>query len=343
MSLRPSALPKLAQCACYESKANAGPAAERGTSLDAAFRAQMQSEPVPDDLLYTPIDADLENVAWAVTILRTLASGERVLTREDDCRVKMLGMEGTADAIVPTKLVHADLKTGQKRNYREQMAAYALGLMEQHFASEWTAHLLFCDQREVVTLHFNYEEARSLVRGVVARYEDPQKQPTVCDYCNWCAKADTCPARLAIVSNALAATQPEFNHDVVLADNEKLGCFLTSCAMLDGFREKAEALAKQRLKAGETIPGWKLLSRRGPEFVQHDEVARHVTDMGVGPVIAAYGNLSAKKFRELWEQKMPSSRAFPEAAVKQGTASVSLRAVPLNPTNAVNPMSPTQV
>jgi hypothetical protein len=340
MSLRPSALPKLAQCACYESKPDAGPAAARGSALDAVFRAQMQNEPAQTDMFYAPTEADLEAVAWAVTLLRTLAGGDPVFTREEDCRVKMLHMEGTADAIIPARLAHADLKTGQKRNYREQMAAYALGLMEKHFASEWTAHLLFCDQREVVTLRFTFEEARSLVRQVVARYEDPQKQPTVCDYCSWCVKADTCPARLAIVSTALAATKPDFELELVLSDNEKLGRFLTACSLLDDFREKAETLAKQRLKAGETIPGWKLVTRRGPEFVQHDEVARHITDLGFGPVLAAYGNLSAKKFRDVWEQK--SNRPFPEEIIKHGTASLSLRATSTASATVSSP-SPTHV
>jgi hypothetical protein len=325
MSLRPSNLPKLAQCACFESKFEAGPAAERGTSLDAAFRALVQGEPVPDVLLYTPIDADLEAVGWAVTMLRTLAGGEPVLVREADCRVQLLGMSGTADAIIPSKLAHADLKTGQKRNYREQMAAYALGLMEQHFASEWTAHLLFCDQREVQTLRFTYDEAHALVQQIIARYEDPTKQPSVCDYCNWCAKEESCPARLALASTALAASEPPFNFEQVLADNDKLGRFLSACSTLDSYREKAEETAKERLQAGTEIPGWKLSTRRGPEFVQSVDVGRYISDLGFAHVLAAYGNLSAKKFREVWELKMPD-RAFPEELIKHGRATASLRA-----------------
>ena len=39
MSLRPSNLPKLAVCPCYESSPVAGPAAARGTLLDEAFLA----------------------------------------------------------------------------------------------------------------------------------------------------------------------------------------------------------------------------------------------------------------------------------------------------------------
>ena len=40
-TLRPSNLPKLAVCPCYESNPVAGPAAERGTLLDNAFRAEL--------------------------------------------------------------------------------------------------------------------------------------------------------------------------------------------------------------------------------------------------------------------------------------------------------------
>ena len=329
MSLRPSSLPKLAQCPCFESKPDAGPAAARGSALDAVFRARVLNESVPAELIHPPSDEDLAAVEWAVTMLRTLAGGEPVLVREAECRVAVPGFDhvGTADAIIPSKLAHADLKTGLKRNYREQMAAYALGLMEQHFASEWTAHLLFCDQREVVTLRFTFAEALRIVEEVVTAYRRENKQPAVCDYCSWCAKADTCSARLALASTALATTEPAFNFELVLADNERLGRFLTACSLLDDFRGKAEDAAKQRLQSGAAIPGWKLITRRGAEFVQHDEVARHITDLGFGPVLAAYGNLSAKKFRELWEQK--SSRPFPEHIIKHGGSSVSLRAAAL--------------
>ena len=59
----------------------------------------------------------------------------------------------------------ADLKTGQLRNYREQMAAYALGFMEATFRTEWTSHLLFCDQRQLITHRFTYDEAKALVEA----------------------------------------------------------------------------------------------------------------------------------------------------------------------------------
>ena len=326
MSLRPSNLPKLAECPCYESNPNPGPAAERGSALDSIFRSRIAGTPDQADMFYQPTDADIAAVDWAVTTLQALAGGNEVITRERDCRVEIPGFKspGTADALIPDKLAHADLKTGQKRNYREQMTAYALGLMEQHFASEWTAHLLFCDQKELVSETYTFEEAKRIVADVVSRFQDPAKRPALCEYCDWCAKEQTCEARLAVADKALAVSQPGFDFATVLADNGKLGRFLTACSILDNFREQAEAAAKERLQSGAEIPGWKLVTRRGPEFVDHITVGHHITDLGFGAVLAAYGSLGAKKFREIWAEKQPSKQ-FPEEFVKHGKASLSLR------------------
>lgn len=326
MNLRPSNFPKLAECACYEADPNPGPAAERGSAIDALFRSRIAGTPDQAEMFYQPTDDDLAAVDWAVVTVRALAGGGEIITREADCKVAVPGCEnpGTADALILEKCAHADLKTGQKRNYREQMAAYALGLMEEHFASEWTAHLLFCDQKEVVTHRFTFEEAQRIVSEVVAKYHDPAKRPKPCDYCGWCAKHHNCPALLAITSNALAVASGGFDFEAVLADNEKLGRFLTACAVLDDFRERAETTAKERLQAGADVPGWKLSTRRGPEFVDHVTVGTYLSDLGHQAVLAAYGNLGAKKFREIWEAKRPSV-PFPQETVKHGKASISLR------------------
>ena len=326
MSLRPSNLPKLAECACYESDPKPGPAAERGSALDAVFRSRLAGAPDQVEMFYHPTEHDLVAVDWAVTTLRALAGGSEVITREADCRIQVPGIDagGTADALILEKCAHADLKTGQPRNYREQMAAYALGLMEQHFASEWTAYVLFCDQKEVVTQRFTFDEARRIVNKIAAKYRDPAKRPTPCDYCGWCAKEQTCEARLALAGNAVAVAEPGFDFELIVADNAKLGRFLSACSVLDDYREKAEAAAKERIQAGADVPGWKIGSRRGPEFVDHVTVGLYLSNLGHQTVLAAYGSLSAKKFREIWEEKRPGV-PFPEEAVKHGKASISLR------------------
>jgi hypothetical protein len=248
-----------------------------------------------------------------------------VLAREDDCRTRMLGLSGTADAIVPTRLIHFDLKTGARRNYREQMAAYALGLMEAHFASEWTCHLLFCDLREVETLKFTYDEAHDLVEAVIQAFHDPGKQPMPCEYCGWCAKADTCHARRAIVAQTLPAADPGFDFDAVVSDPDRLGQVLAACAVLEDFRDRARKIASERLKTGGAVPGWRLVTRRGAEFVDCQTIGHHIGAMGFGPVLAAYGNLSAAKFRDLWAKRMPADKPFPEEAVKHAAATTYLK------------------
>lgn len=322
--LRPSNLPKLAICACFEPNPIAGDAAARGTMLDGVFRRRVHGDKSDDTAL---LKDDLDAVDWAVNTLRAVAGTSEIITAEDRCKIECLGLTGTADAWLPELGASADLKTGQLRNYREQMAAYALGFMEATFRTEWTAHLLFCDQRQLVTHRFTYDEAKALVNEVIARFHDFGKEPTVCEYCSWCAKAESCPARLKLASEALVPAETGFNFELVLADNEKLGAFLTACTVLEEFRERAEEAAKNRLVAGETIPGWKLSSRKGSEFIYHDAVGRYIDRLGFGAVLGAYGNLSATKFRELWAAKMPVDAPFPEDLIQRGAGSVSLRRV----------------
>jgi hypothetical protein len=311
-SLRPSNLPKLAVCPCYEGSATAGPAAERGSLLDAAFRAELTGSALLRDKLSSE---EQSAISWSVSVVRAIAGRNRILAREEDCRTRMLGLEGTADAVVPARLTHFDLKTGLRRNYREQMAAYSLGLMEAHFADSWTAHLLYCDLREIESLPFTHAEAREIVEAVIVHVENPHREPVPCEYCAWCAKADTCPARRPLAADGLRAAQIPFDFEAVVTDPAELGRFLAACAVVEEFNERARAIAVERLKSGGELPGWKLVTRQGSEFVDAVTVGHHIQAMGFGPVLAAYGTISARKFRELWSERM-GGKPFPEEAVK---------------------------
>jgi hypothetical protein len=318
-ALRPSNFPKLAVCPCYEGKESAGPAAQRGTLMDSVFRAELLGLDEHRELSEKLTADENAAVSWAVSMVRAMAGRERVLAREDDCRVRMLGLSGTADAIVPGRLMHFDLKTGVRRNYREQMAAYALGLMGAQFAASWSCHLLFCDLREVETIRFTYEEAHEVVDRIVKAVYDPAKEPVPCEYCSWCAKADICPARQALVAKAMPVADAGFDFEAVMADPAKLGGFLAACAVVEDFRERARKAAVERIKSGGSVPGWKLVTRKGSEFVDCQTVGHHIGAMGFGAVLSAYGNLSASKFRDLWSQRMPADQPFPEEAVKHAS------------------------
>ena len=307
--IRHSALPKLAQCPCYESNPVAGPAAERGSRMDAAFRALLQGKPVEVALT----TEELEAVAWAVSTARTLADGAPIEADEDKLKVRTPGMEheGTEDARTETKATSYDLKSGSMRSYYEQAAAYCLGNMDRAYALEWTMHLLFCDQREVVEYHFTYETASQVVGDVLASATDPNRKPTVCEYCSWCKKADTCVARTAPVVETLAVVEtPSVSLEAlkaeIVSDPARLGRFLQAAAVFKDFHEEVKTAAKVDMEAGLSVPGWKLQKQKGNEYFDRLSIVRAAISgkSGLDDLVAnCGGSMSGKKFRE-WCAKM---------------------------------------
>ena len=307
--IRHSALPKLAQCPCYESNPVAGPAAERGSRMDAAFRALLQGKPVEVALT----TEELEAVAWAVSTARTLADGAPIEADEDKLKVRTPGMEheGTEDARTENKATSYDLKSGSLRSYYEQAAAYCLGNMDRAYALEWTMHLLFCDQREVVEYHFTYETASQVVGDVLASATDPNRKPTVCEYCSWCKKADTCVARTAPVVETLAVVEtPSVSLEAlkaqIVSDPARLGRFLQAAAVFKDFHEEVKTAAKVDMEAGLSVPEWKLQKQKGNEYFDRLSIVRAAISgkSGLDDLVAnCGGSMSGKKFRE-WCAKM---------------------------------------
>ena len=325
--MRHSSLPKLAECPCYENKpGEAGPAAARGTRLDGAFRARLAGGVMPAEVA----GEDAAAVEWAVTVVEELAGGSRVWSAEEDCKVTTPGMEhvGTADVVVPQRLLVVDLKSGKVRNYREQVAAYAFGLMEEHFAGRWTCVLLFCDVRQVEVHEFTYEEAQALVEGLLRAVADPAKKPALCDYCNWCAHSTSCEARvkaveesleMAAIVKPLTEDQREWVLESLLEDREGTARFLAQAKVFDAFRERVEERVKELLAADPgAVPGWKLRAGGTGEVVFADDLARLVEAGTISwdGVLGALGNMSGKKFRELWSREMATGEMPP--VIRQG-------------------------
>ena len=307
-AIRHSALPKLAQCACYESNPVAGPAAERGTRLDAAFRAMLMAQPVAVELS----SDELESVAWAVAKVRELADGAPVEADEAKLKVVTPGMThvGTEDARAAVRLKSFDLKSGSLRSYLEQAAAYSLGNMERDFAQEWTTYMVFCDQREVVEYHFTYEQAEEIVGGVLAAVNDPAKVPTPCEYCNWCKKADKCVARTTPVTETLAVVESPVSLEAMkselVANPERLGKFLQAAAMFEDFVDEVKTAAKEQMATGVVVPGWKLQEEAGREHFDRIAIVRAAIagKSGLDDLVANLGGkMTGSKFRE-WCAKM---------------------------------------
>jgi hypothetical protein len=255
--------------------------------MDEAFRFLLQGDHTK--LMAIENEDDRDSVVWAVNQVKQRAEGSTIISDEALLKVKTPGIEhiGTEDSRVPDKRMSLDLKSGQIRDYYLQMAAYAYGNMESEFAPDWTCHLLFCDQRRVVTHVFTYEQAKSLVEGVLAEVANPNKKPTPFESCGWCAAKETCPAlgkaaseTLEIVDSDLTANLAQLK--TYLADcPETLGAFLSKAAIFnDELVDWAKELVRGKLANNEEIPGYKLQKVKGTDYIDPTEIAKSFTVCG---------------------------------------------------------------
>lgn len=330
ITVRPSALPKLAVCRCFESKPATSPEAARGTKLDAIIRAAWNGEPIDADL---PSE-DAEAVAWALEALRALHLGgskSEVFTAEDQLRavVPVQGVDaGTMDACCPSQAWLADFKTGQERNYMEQMAAYALACMEAYWAEEWTAHLLFVDQKKVTTHHFTRQEAADIVRSVV----NAPVMPTCCEYCGWCAAQESCPAIQQAAADVTAPELPACTPaavsggelppvlDALVENEEKAHEFLGKLKIVNDWAD----LLKDRIKNRLELQNSDYFSRvvtAGRRVVSPADLATLMPAEQVLPLCTA---INLKKAEEALTAHNPAAE-LPESMIKLWAPSVSLR------------------
>ena len=315
--LRPSILPKLSLCGQFRS-APAGAAAERGTRLDVVFRDAIAGGWKAAGKL-DPLELDA--VQWAVDTARALANGSPLESDEEALKVWTLGMPGTGDLLCEELLWSADLKSGQKRNYLEQQAAYALGYMERAFSDEWTVYLLYCDLREVETLRFTRESAEATVRNAIAKGLSGEP-PTVNEYCGWCSNRFTCAPR----RESLGLVEIEEKALLDSLPSELLREFVTRAGIVEEFADEARGILKSRLVQGFKVAGVSLTTKRGSRKVPERVVELNLSALGVADVLAAYGPMSEAKLREIWQRKIPG-KPFPEDAVMEspGSAYITIR------------------
>lgn len=326
--VRPSALPKLAECRCYQGAPTTSPEAARGTRLDGIIRAAWQGEPVPEDL----VQEDAEAVQWALTALASLHVGgdkAEVFTDEEQLRavVPVDGIQpGTMDACCPSQQWLADFKTGQMRDYEAQMAAYSLACMEEYWAEEWVAHLLFVDQMRVVTHRFTRERAEALVRGIVAA----EPVARCCDYCSWCARFESCPAVKAAADEVTAPELPEASKaalsrgelppvmEALVEDEAAAHDFLNKLKLVNDWAALLKDKLKEKLQDGES----KYFSLRvspGRRVVNALSLGFYAMELGTQRMLGMCSPIPLKKVEEAWAEVFPGKEVPEDIIVRSGT------------------------
>lgn len=134
-----------------------------------------------------------------------------------------------------------------------------------------------------------------LVRAARAT-EAPDAPLKAGDHCRFCSAQAVCPA---LRDRSLSVAQDEFGSSPAVEQltADQLGTILTRIDMLDSWVRAVEEHALARLRAGERIPGWKLVDKRATRKWKEDRV--------IAPELAKLGLVA----EQIWVTELRSPAA----------------------------------
>lgn len=305
MKHRPSSLPILAQCPCFQS-GTAQDFTDLGSDRHAALKAHLDGD---DGLLNLLDDEDQAAVRWAADYIKLkapMADHPLVLeTRRYWDGPNFEERSGTPDVICGPHIF--DFKW-RPRNYAAQMADYALSLLPQHNLV-W-CHLLFGATKKAEVMVWNPDSAEKLVFDILAKAEAEDRKPTACDYCGWCALKVSCPALTGPAKQAaLGYTDQDSGalgianwHPSQMTDPAQIALGLTIWrTILKKWGESMEFHANEAAtKLGLSLPGYELKERQGKKFVTDVKQAFELV------------GLPAEKFLAACSVRLNTSKTYPD-------------------------------
>lgn len=226
MSYRPSSLPMLAACPCFES----GPTewTEGGTNRHSYLHTLWirhnelngaAAESMLRDAAEKLSEEEIDACQWAYDYIKNTAAlldNPIHFERKMSCELSDWSvMEGTPDVVCGRDLF--DLKW-RERDYHAQMAAYALMMMQADPALPFVrVHIMFGAFRRVETVYsLDRNQAEWIVEETIATTQEKMIEtaidgtrtssipsPRSCEYCGWCKKQLTCPAFTKPVAEAV--------------------------------------------------------------------------------------------------------------------------------------------
>jgi hypothetical protein len=283
--IRPSSLPFLAKCPCWESDQSTGredksAGQERHRYLSALIKTVLGGNDGGDIAEAESVeleDSDKEAVSWAADyILVHAPTSEYPLRLEHHVNPRDTEFQpiftngGTLDAACGNHLF--DFKW-RRRDYGAQMAAYALDIFQELGCAEVKVHLLFGESKQAEVYTLTEAGCVDLVFGIIARVLDPSRKPAINDYCGWCARRLTCPAILSVVekvSHGYAEDEKVKSwHPSKMETGEEIGAALSVWrTVLKKFGESIEFHALEaNQKRGLTIAGFEAKSKAGKAYV----------------------------------------------------------------------------
>lgn len=249
--------------------------ANRGTLQHILFE-QICNNKVDQDILDELTTEEVEGVKWA---------SEWINSNVDDAvfetQVKYIeGFEelycGTVDVMWLDRegILHiGDLKTGEKRNYVEQLAAYAAAEMQRLNIDVCICHVIYTKFKWVDEFKITNHNAQGLTLDVISRRQDPNAKPMLCEYCSWCQNISSCELVTAeVVQVAEGYTDGQLKldswHPSQLTDPNQMLIALKVSKLLEDWCKSVKRYANiMAIEKGMPIPGTKLRSCTGKTVI----------------------------------------------------------------------------
>ena len=301
--MRPSTLPAYKECGRFK-PGKAQDFTFDGTLRHEALESKLRSFTDQIDARFLSLldDQSVAGIEWAAEFIRLTAPLLHFpLEIEDELPIRH---EETGAELMTG---HLDYRCGavffdakwRRRNYREQMAAYALALCQCCNLGSATGHLLFMESQTVETVTFTRAEAWGIVSELIDKMAN-RPEPVPCDYCSWCARVTTCPPYVDAVEAIRKEACPDvgiFDPAVLWDDPESVGIALQLWHRIKTWGTALEKEATAEARAGYEIPGHELVEKQGRRYVP--DVGQAFEQLGLEPAaFLSACNVSIPKLTE---------------------------------------------
>lgn len=334
----PSSWPKWKECPSFKGDGKAGKAAQRGTRIHEAAEMLLAGKSTTSvvDLSQDELEAAEWGVERTHEIVGDLFESEIRVAANIETEFGVHDYFGWLDVLGGSHLI--DYKSGSIRNYREQFVGYALPIMRERFLDEITFHIIYVDQREIVEQTYTIDEVEEIARECFTIRKDPNRKPTACNYCSWCAHAATCPAlsanivEMAPMLELEAAGTEAVDDSLDLETEEGRGNALRSAKLLI---TRCEALIEKirdgAVGDGQAVDGYKTTLVKGKEAVNlklaHSAVG---TQIGTDRFLSAC-SINANKLRAVCEDYYGEVPQDLEKLVTRGDSHQQLKPIKQSP------------
>ncbi|NDH54150.1 MAG: DUF2800 domain-containing protein, partial [Betaproteobacteria bacterium] len=100
------------------------------------------------------------------------------------------------------------------------------------------------------------------------------------DHCRFCPAKPTCPVMTGAVDRATKVKLDAL-------DNDLLGVYASNAVLLQGWIDDLHALVRAKIEKGATIPGWKIVAKRGTrKWAKEDAVVHWLDGKGLELVVS---------------------------------------------------------